>query len=140
MWKTPQCTQILFWHFILCEVNTNAVFPNNICDLYYNHLHLFQSTVTAVAKLVRTIHFHKKFTVWPQHLMLLSLIFPIWPLISISEGWNNFDKYLSSVWGVVVMRQVTLLEYYNTACKLHHKQFTTKIISFARNLKGMKLN
>lgn len=45
--------------FHLCEVNTNAVFPNNICDLYYNHLHLFQSTVTAVAKLVRTIHFPK---------------------------------------------------------------------------------
>lgn len=38
------------------------------------------------------------------------------------------------------MRQVTLLEYYNTACLQHHKQFTTKIISFARNLKGMKLN
>lgn len=25
------------------------VFLNNICDLYYNHPHLFQSTATAVA-------------------------------------------------------------------------------------------
>lgn len=110
---TLQCTQnpLLTFYFMWSQYQYGFSQQFNICDLYYNHPHLFQSTATAVAlKLVRTTHFPKI-----SHLML-SLIYPIWPLISISEGWNNFDKYISSVWGVVVMRQVTLLEYYNTAC------------------------
>lgn len=99
MWSQYQCgfSQKHMW-LILQSSSPFSIYRNSCCQACSDYT------------------LSKKFTVWPQHLMLLSLIFPIWPLISISEGWNNFDKYLSSVWGVVVMRQVTLLEYYNTAC------------------------